>query len=139
MEFDEDAQLDTSQVSDERGRGGRSAFPGGRMAVGGGMGLLGLVVALLLNLSGGGGSDLASDSGTGTNEIAAQCQTGADANARQDCRIVGVVNSVQKFWTDEFAANGDTYDAARTRLFTDQVDTGCGGATSDVGPFYCPS
>ena len=138
MEFEEDAKLDTSQVSDERGRGGFGQA-GVRVAVGGGMGLIGLVVALLLNMSGGGSADLPTDGGIGTNEIAAQCQTGADANARQDCRVVGVVNSVQAFWTDEFGASGETYEPARTRIFTDQVSTGCGGATSDVGPFYCPS
>ena len=140
MEFEENAQLDPSQVSDERGRGGMSAFPGGRLAVGGGgMGLLGLVIVLLLNLTGGsGGSNLASD-GTSTDQAAAQCQTGADANARSDCLVVGVVNSVQAFWTNEFNSSGDTYEQAKTRLFTQQIDTGCGTATSDVGPFYCPS
>ena len=58
MRFNESAGLDTSQIDDERGSGGRfSGLPGGRLALGGGGGVLGLiitVVVLLLNSSGGG-------------------------------------------------------------------------------------
>jgi predicted metalloprotease len=140
MEFDDDVRLDTSQVSDERGRGGMmGAMPGGRIAMGGGgLGLIGIVIAILLNLSSGGGaSDLTSPTDAG--EVATECRTGADANQRTDCRMVGVVNSVQKFWTDEAPNQGLAYVDARTRLFTDQIQTGCGGATSAAGPFYCPA
>jgi len=45
---------------------------------------------------------------------------------------------VQKFWAGEFDKAGKSYQPAQTRLFTDQIQTGCGNATSDVGPFYCP-
>ncbi len=63
-----------------------------------------------------------------------QCETGADANARDDCRIVGYVNSIQAYW--ETAVDG--YVLAPTTFFTSAVATGCGQATSAVGPFYCP-
>jgi predicted metalloprotease len=53
--------------------------------------------------------------------------------------VVGIVNSVQKFWTSELARQGSGYTTAQTRLFTGQVQTGCGAASSDVGPFYCPT
>lgn len=138
MDFDDDAQLDTSQVSDER-RGGRmGSMPGGRIAVGGGgLGLIGIVIAVLLQLSGGGGgTNLATPTDPG--EVATQCQTGADADQRTDCRVVGIVNSVQKFWTDEGPNNNLAYVEARTRLFSEQVSTGCGEASSATGPFYCP-
>src|ERR1051325_9500296 len=66
------------------------------------------------------------------------CKTGQDASTREDCRIVAVVNSVQKFWTGVFQRSNRTYQPANTVFFTDQIDTGCGTATSAVGPFYCP-
>jgi predicted metalloprotease len=68
----------------------------------------------------------------------AECKTGADANARDDCRIVGFVNSIQEYWTQQYKAEGGTYRRAQTVLYTDGVSTGCGNATSAVGPFYCP-
>jgi uncharacterized protein len=66
------------------------------------------------------------------------CQTGADANTRQDCRILADVNSVQAYWTDYFRRHGRAYSQAPTVFFTGSTDTACGAATTDVGPFYCP-
>jgi predicted metalloprotease len=78
--------------------------------------------------------------GTGDNTtIQQECQTGADANEREDCRIVGYVNSVQEYWANAYpAVAGQQYTAAQTTFFTDVVNTGCGSASSQVGPFYCP-
>jgi uncharacterized protein len=123
-------------------------LPGGGLTVGGGgLGLAGLVIYLLLSaLSGGGG--LAGPLGNLDGSTAAQappgqvlgqeCQTGAQANRREDCRIVADVNSVQSYWQQEFSANGRDYPIARTVFFTGSTDTGCGAASTDVGPFYCP-
>jgi predicted metalloprotease len=71
-------------------------------------------------------------------EVSTECRTGEDANTRQDCRIVAVVNSVQKFWDGVFTRSGKQYRYADTVFFTGQIQTGCGTATSQVGPFYCP-
>jgi predicted metalloprotease len=88
-----------------------------------------------------GGSGFSDVTGAGAPESSAlaACQTGADANTREDCRIVGFVDSVQAFWNETFQRTGQTYEKAPTVLFTDQVDTGCGTATTAVGPFYCPN
>jgi uncharacterized protein len=138
MQFDDDAQLDTSQVEDARGGGG---FPLGRggIAVGGG---LGGVVVLVLTLLLGGGHALTSGgggSGAAGGDLSQKCHTGADANQSTDCRIVGVVNSVQAYWNGELTRRGRQYTPAVTHLFSDATLTGCGQATSEVGPFYCPS
>jgi predicted metalloprotease len=143
MRFRKDAQLDPSQVEDWRGGGGRSGLPGGLpVTIGGGGGLIGVIVLLaIVLLSGGGGlgdlgalQDQAIGPGTPSSELKAECRSGEDANQREDCRIVGVVNSVQAYWTKTLRG----YEPARTRFFDGVVQTGCGAASSDVGPFYCP-
>ncbi len=134
MRFDDNIGLDTSQISDSRGLG----FAG--PLVGGG-GIIGLVLYLVASFA---GVDMSAVAPTQVNsptqsydntELAARCQTGADANKDPDCRIVGVVNSVQRYW--QTALPG--YRQAKTQFFTGGVNTACGGATSAVGPFYCPA
>ncbi|MDX6514796.1 MAG: uncharacterized protein QOH73_462 [Gaiellaceae bacterium] len=135
MRFRPGARLDPSQVQDRRGMGG---LPGGGLTVGGGgAGLLLLVIYLLLGgnpLGGSGASPLDNLDGrtVGTANLQ-ECRTGADANQREDCRIVGVINSVQKFWGGAIR----NYEPAQTVFFTGATSTGCGQASTEVGPFYC--
>jgi predicted metalloprotease len=144
MTFRPGASLDPSQVEDVRGRrvGGRGVAIGG----GGGLGLIILIAYVLLGGSPGDLGSLSgqvigdgSDVGPANTALANECKTGADANAREDCRILGYVNSIQAYWTDEFTRAGSRYEPARTRFFTDQINTGCGFASAASGPFYCPS
>src|SRR3954447_1915774 len=131
MRFRPGARLDAGQVEDRRGVGGRG------MAVGGGLGTVVVVVVLaLLGVNVPGGSDpLAVGSGSDNQELSSNCRTGADANQSEDCRIVGVVNSVQDYWSGKVQG----YREAPTRFFTSQTSTGCGAASTEVGPFYCPA
>jgi uncharacterized protein len=143
MRFRRRARLDPGQVTDVRGR---RVGPGGLAAGGGGLGLVGVIIFLLITvLSGGGGlgqlaplEDQQVGQGDTPREVSEECRTGQDANERQDCRIVAVVNSVQKFWDGVFERSGDQYPYVDTVFFTDQVQTECGLASSQVGPFYCP-
>ena len=168
MTFRRGARLDPGQVRDVRGqRSGRLGGLGGMLGGGGGggggsgipipagggiIGLIIVVVVLFLifngGLGGGTGTNPATNPGTsnypiddtrGDQTLAENCKTGADANARPDCAIVGYVNSIQAYWQKEFADSGQTYAIATTTLYTGSVDTGCGPASSDVGPFYCPA
>src|SRR4051812_8122174 len=139
MRFRSGAKLDPSQVTDVRGRGGMG---GPVLAGGGGLGVVGLVIFVLyLVLSGGSGAgglgslDGQSVSTGAPSTLGQDCQTGADANERQDCRIVADVNSIQAYW--KTAVRG--YTPAKTVFYTDSVQTGCGYASSQVGPFYCPA
>ena len=120
---------------------------GGLAVGGGGVGLIGVVIYLayvLLSGSSGGLGQLEPldntqvGQGSTPSAIAQECRTGADANQREDCRIVGVVNSVQKFWSGVFQRSGKQYRDVNTVFFTGGVQTGCGAASSQVGPFYCP-
>ncbi|MEU9733602.1 neutral zinc metallopeptidase [Streptomyces sp. NPDC048002] len=140
MQFDDDARLDTSEVQDVRG----SRIPGGRATVGGGLaGLIALVLALLLGVGPDqlgltDGSEQPAATASSLAQVQQECRTGRDANARDDCRVVAVVNSVQDYWDEEFARRGGTYSRSPTVFFGGRVGTACGSATSAVGPFYCP-
>ncbi|HET6920201.1 MAG TPA: neutral zinc metallopeptidase [Jiangellaceae bacterium] len=139
MKFNRRARLDTSQISDRRGMG-----RGGTVAAGGGIGAL--VILLLALCTGGDPSSLIQVSEPAVqvqpgeiDTLETQCQTGADLEQNADCRFVVYVNSIQDYWEDEFARRGATYSPANTTFFTSATQTGCGGASSQVGPFYCPA
>jgi uncharacterized protein len=144
VRFRPGARLDPSQVEDRRGQGG--GLGGGPIAIGGGgLGLVAVVVYLLFALLSGSGAStyggldgVTQASAPPSRALGESCQTGADANTRQDCRVLADVNSVQKYWADYFRAHGKNYRQVPTVFFTDSTDTGCGPATTEVGPFYCP-
>lgn len=130
MTFNDDARIDSSKVS----RRGRNTG----IAVGGG-GLLVVGLFLLSQLT---GIDLTGLAGgqqeqQGGDQVVSGC-TGADANTNIDCRIGGAVDSLDEYWAEELPAFGVEYRPSQVVLFTAQTNTGCGGATSAVGPFYCP-
>ncbi|MBK5307897.1 MAG: neutral zinc metallopeptidase [Frankiaceae bacterium] len=135
MDLNKDARLDTSQISDVRGRRG----PGGLAIGGGGLGIVGVILALILGVSpadlpGVGGTE--DTGGSVTSDLAERCKTGADAARDRDCHIVLDVNSVQSYWASEL---GSRYTPATTEFFSEATTTGCGQASSAVGPFYCPT
>src|SRR5215216_4744818 len=144
VRFRRGARLDPDQVTDVRGR----RMGGGGLALGGGgLGGAALIIFLLFTLLSGGGAlggELAPldeqqvGRGDTPGEVSEACRSGEDADERQDCRIVGVVNSVQRFWDGVFQRSNRQYRYVDTVFFTDQVQTGCGFASSQVGPFYCP-
>jgi predicted metalloprotease len=141
VDFRKGAKLDPSQVEDRRGMRG---MRGGRgVAVGGGAGAVGIIIVLLVTLLGGGNIDLdALQSLDGVTaggqqqqgEVHEECKTGQDAEQSRTCRLIGTVNSIQAYWSRVV----DGYRPANTVFFSDSTDTGCGFATADVGPFYCP-
>jgi uncharacterized protein len=142
VRFNEGAELDTSQVSDQRGMGGRVAVGGG------GLGILGLIIYFVISQLGGGEAlpsgagfgDVSPDQQVGSEAIAERCRTGADANREADCRAVAFINSIQAYWEDQFAGSGADYRPAQTNFFSGGVQTGgCGSASSAAGPFYCPA
>ncbi|ALO66949.1 hypothetical protein AS189_11150 [Arthrobacter alpinus] len=141
MTFNEGARLDPSQAEDRRGRG--SMGRGGKMGLGLGGGivvligaLLGINPDLLSSMLGDTGEQPAIEQSGGS--ALENCQTGADANANLDCRILGTANALNSFWPGYLNQYGVKYSVPKTVIFTGSVDTACGAATSAVGPFYCP-
>jgi predicted metalloprotease len=140
MTFRRDVDLDPGQVTDRRG-GGIGGRRGGGLAVGGGLGGLILIAIMLftgVDLTGLGGLGGETENQPASSDLAEECQTGADANERQDCRIVGAVNSLDEYWSGAFQGADQEYAQPETVLFEQSVNTECGSATSAVGPFYCP-
>lgn len=138
MTFNEGMRIDTSTTSSSGGGGGG----GGRgIAVGGGIGgLLIVVVALFLGVDPGtvlpqGGAGQYDPQGVEAPGFdLSQCKTGEDANNIVECRVVATGNSVDGVWSQLMPG----YTRPKIRLFSNQVQTACGPATTDVGPFYCP-
>ena len=139
MTFKPDVNLDPGRVRDVRGRRVR----GGGLAVGGGLGTL-VIVALIL-LTGGDLGDVIGGLGAAPvqegpigSQLINECETGADANQRQDCRLLGAVQSLDAYWSETFTASGEAFQKPEVEIFSDGVNTQCGAASSAVGPFYCP-
>ena len=133
----------TEDVIDVRGGGGGARRGGAALPVGGGVGIVGVIIFLAIQLLGGGGA--------GGFEIpmgfdtATQAPSGepipADQDPERDLKdfSVYVFNNAQATWERTFQAQGRTYDRAKLVLYRNGVQTACGSASSAVGPFYCPA
>ena len=108
------------------------------IAVGGGLGVIALFVLsqfLGVDLTGLVGGGAAPE----TESSLEQCQTGADANANVECRMVGAAASLEAYWSQEAPELGLDYTGPQDFVLFDQATTtGCGSASSATGPFYCP-
>lgn len=137
MTFQGSGPLDTSGVSSGGSGGG-----GGRIAMGGGLGLVVTVVALLFGINPGdlmgGGTAGTGDTAAGQSvydERIASCKTIEQANTDDVCRLIATKNSLNKVWPT--LMNG--YTDPEMTIFSGNINTGCGAASSAMGPFYCPA
>ncbi len=158
MRFNPKARLDTSRVRDVGGSGGgggtggggmRIPIPGGTKAGGGLGGILIIVLFIVLTQCVGGGTggpslpdtglDASRMQGTDTGRYAS-CKTGADADKSNDSARVAVEKTLTHYWSDTLPEQSDARfrPIAAMQTFTGGTSTGCGNATSEVGPFYCP-
>ena len=149
----------SSNVDDRRGSGGSGfRFPRRtassrrvRLPSGGGgksgKGILTLVVVagvawfvfginpltLLGGLSGGSGGGIPFEQSRPTEQ-----STGTQRNDEMKAFISTVLAETEDTWNAVFAASGRDYEEPRLQLFTGQVRSACGFASSASGPFYCP-
>ena len=137
MSFNDNIRLDPTRVG--------TSGAGRKVAGVGGGSLLGLL--LVLGFSYFTGIDLtsllsspsASSPSSSTVDVST-CRTGADANARVECRMVATAQSLDQVWKTQLTQQGTdvAYELPDFQIFTNSVSTACGNATSAVGPFYCP-
>jgi predicted metalloprotease len=120
----------SSNIEDRRG------LSGGKVAVGGGLGtLLVIIIALLF------GADPLQFLEQAPGEQPGQVQTSRPQNPEEEelKQFVAVVLAKSEdVWTQVFRQNGREYREPTLVLFTDQVQSACGVAGASIGPFYCP-
>jgi predicted metalloprotease len=161
MRFNPKARLDTSRMRDSGAGGGggglggggaRIPLPGGTKA-GGGVGFLVIVVVIVLlkacggvdltgAVTGGSAAGYTTSRFTGDNAAYADCKSGQDANDHPTtCGVVAVENSLNDYWQNTLAQqspNTTFQPEAAIDTFSGGTSTGCGQASSAMGPFYCP-
>ena len=152
VKFDDQDQADESQVEDRRG----SRFPGGGVGMGvGGLGVAGTVIYLIIHVLASNGSPTASvverlmeesqrnaqfgpPAPEGSHEhLGGSCAGVSSANDPAKFTVC-VESNVQAFWRRQLSSAGETYRPAKLVLFTDATSSGCGVASAETGPFYCP-
>ena len=125
--------------ADVSGSGAKRRGPGGG-AIAGGVGGLGAIAVILLQIfTGADFSSLLGGLGGGSTQAGpeteiTECQTGADANARVDCRLAGGSKSINTYW----ASQVQDYREPQLIIVDGSTPTSCGTASNATGPFYCP-
>jgi len=114
-----------------------------RMSGGGkaGIGIGGLVViALITWLMGGNPLSVLNYVDIGSVVTSGQSSSSYEPTAEEEALATfsaQILAGTEDVWTKEFQKIGRTYEPPRLVLFTGSVQSGCGGATSSSGPFYC--
>ncbi len=123
----------STNVEDRRGLGPRAAAAGGG-------GLIVVILALLYMFLGGNPEDAQKMlQQTGTQQQTQQQRPPPDDKAKEFVQVV--LHDTETIWTKLFRENnvGGEYQQPKLNLYSGQTSSGCGIASSDVGPFYCPA
>ena len=122
--------------------GGRGGGSGGLKAGGGLIGLLVLAAAILLPQLLGGGAG--TSTGIGASGAPASATSGGDddtCSTELEQILCGATIDVQEYWQEQFpdSFQGLRYPVTQTVFFSGFTNTGCGQASAQTGPFYCPA
>jgi len=118
----------SDNIEDRRGSGG------GKVALGGGVGIIIVIIGLFF------GKDLSGLVGQlpVTTEQTDVKRGSSDQDDPEKKFVAGVLKSTEQVWIEQFNELSKSYQPPVLVLFNDGVQTACGGASSGVGPFYCP-
>ncbi|MCQ2126405.1 MAG: neutral zinc metallopeptidase [Bacteroidaceae bacterium] len=125
-----DGRRESTNVDDRRGKTYRTA---------GGIGLGGaVIIGLLTLLFGGNPTDVIEMMGNGMGMVEEQTQTEFSPEEQELATFAKqIMAGTEDVWTEIFRQMGRRYEPPTLVLFSNAVQSGCGGATSDSGPFYC--
>src|SRR4051812_12307417 len=126
-----------------QGRGGSSNVDDRRGVSGGGLvaggGIIGAII-LLINFFLGGGDPSQLPQVMQSNQAQRELTPEEKAADDQRAQFVSVVlKDTEDVWAKIFSEHGKTYENPTLVLFRDGIQSGCGGASSESGPFYCPA
>ncbi|WP_289751292.1 neutral zinc metallopeptidase [Muribaculum intestinale] len=130
-----DGRRQSSNISDRRGRS-----TGRTLGIEGGI-VGAIIVAIITLMRGGGIGDVVSNvvnQGQGAYSYASQEYT-PDAEDQRLAELASkVLAGTEDVWTEEFRRQGwGEYVCPKMVLYSGSIQSGCGNATSQVGPFYC--
>jgi predicted metalloprotease len=138
-------RVDNPDVIDRRSAGGaggmRLPIPTGRGGrIGGGIGLVGVLLYVAIQLLGGGAFDVETGFGGGIEAPGQPAGIPPSEDPERDLKDFSsyVFTDAQQTWQETFRGDGREYENAQLVLYRSAVDTACGSASSAVGPFYCP-
>ncbi|MEJ1092961.1 neutral zinc metallopeptidase [Microbacterium istanbulense] len=129
MTFNPDADISGNTTR----RGGRTAVIAGAGGVGV-LGILALLVGPMLGIDLSAFFPTEQQPQSGSESAVLQCDTGEDANTRDECRMAGAQVVLDDYW----AQHVEGYRAPQLTVVDGQTSTQCGTASNAVGPFYCP-
>ncbi len=151
MKINPKARIDRGRVRVRRGGGRTGGFPmpGGGSGGGSGLpipaggGIVGIVLVVILFIvlaqCNGGIPGMGSTSDSGSDEVA-DCETGADAAKSENCKLTLFVSAIERYWEEALPKQaGVEYSDAQLQIFSGSTSSGCGQASSAMGPFYCPA
>jgi len=130
---------ESTNFEDRRGQGGG----GLRLGKMGGVGIVGVIIIAAITYFMGGDPTFVLTNGlsevaTGNGQSSQQSEYVADAEEQElEHFSKQILASTEDVWTEEFQKMGKTYEAPKLVVFSGSVQSGCGGATSSTGPFYC--
>ncbi len=122
---------ESNNVEDHRGGGGGRPA---KLAIGGGLGLVVLIVGALLGVD---TQSLLGGGGAGPSAPTSGAQ--APLNDEQKRFVSVILADTEQTWGALFKAQGKRYQEPKLVLFEGQVASACGHQSAAVGPFYCPA
>lgn len=125
-----EGRRESTNVEDRRGKK--------TVAAAGGIGLGGIIIALIITFMGGDPSAVMEQMGTTTQtEYVDDGQDYSEVDKELMTFCKQILAGTEDVWTQEFRKLGRTYQPPKMVIFSDAVNSGCGNATSASGPFYC--